>query len=104
MNLSDRIELKIVSFGLDENLNEIETVSWVTLGKCLITPNTAARLTKGNDGKDYIYSYEVIMRKPKSDIPRENDIIHIVKKDGTIDKECRVQGFVTLRNWLKIWV
>ena len=44
------------------------------------------------------------MRKPKTNIPKENDMIHFVKKDGTIDKICRVSGFVTLRNWMKIWV
>lgn len=104
MNLSDIIELGTPIASQDQNLNEVSTISWTSLGKCLITPNSAASKTRSNDGKDYIYSYEIIMRKPKNTIPKENQIIHIVKKDGTIDETCRVKGFVTLRNWLKIWV
>ena len=104
MNLSDRIEVKVTTVSLDDNLNEVCRTEWIDLGKCFITPNSSASRTRGNDGKDYIYSYEIIMRKPKTYIPKENDIIHIAKKDRTIDKECRVNGFVTLRNWMKIWV
>lgn len=104
MNLSDKIELGVSETSIDENLNEVSQLNWIDLGKCLITPNSSASRTIGNDGKEYIYSYEIIMRKPKTNIPKENDMIHFVKKDGTIDKTCRVSGFVTLRNWMKIWV
>lgn len=104
MNLSDTIELGIPTVAQDMELNEVSTMDWAMLGKCLVTPNSAANKVKGNDGKDYVYSYEVIMRKPKNIVPRENQMIHIVKKDKTVDKTLRVIGFVTLRNWLKIWV
>lgn len=104
MNLADTIELGITTVSFDDELNEVENTNWILLGKCLITPNAAAKKVNGNDGKEYIYSHEIIMRKNKEYIPKENDLVHIVKKDGTIDKTCRVVGFVTLRNWLKIWV
>lgn len=104
MNLPDKIRFERNYTFLNENLNEVNLVEWIDLGKCLIMPNTSASKTKGNDGKEYIYSYEIILRKPKEYIPKENDMIHIVKKDGTIDKVCKVSGFVTLRNWLKLWV
>lgn len=79
---------------------------WTDLGKCVITPNSSAAKTRGNDGRDYIYAYEVYMRKPKdtSLIPRDNDIVRIRKSDGSVDKECRVAGFATLRNWVKLWL
>lgn len=90
----------------DEDLNPVEYTEWQMEYKCKILPNTSARKIKGNDGADYVYSYEVFMRKPKQAafIPRENSIVHITKKDGTIDRDCRCIGFVTLRNWLKLWV
>lgn len=109
MKLSDRIKLKTVNTKYDERLNEIETIEWIDLGKCSIMPNTAAKVTRGNDGKEYLYAYEIIMKVPKNlfgsrIVPQEGDDIHIAKADGTINKECKVSGFVTLRNWLKIWV
>lgn len=104
MNLPDKIALEVTVAFVNENLNEVNYTEWVDLGKCLIMPNTSAAKMKGNDGKEYIYSYEIVMRKPKTNIPKENDMIHFVKKDGTIDKICRMSGFVTLRNWMKIWV
>lgn len=104
MNLSDKIQLETNVVFVNEKLNEVNITKWIDLGKCLIMPNTSAAKIKGNDGKDFIYSYEVIMRKPKEYIPKENDMVHIIKKDRTIDKICRVSGFVTLKNWLKIWV
>lgn len=106
MNLSDKIRLIQITITEDERLNPIETRTIVNLGKCAIIQNSSAAKVKSNDGKDYIYSYVVYLRKPKriDYIPKENDIIRITKKDGTIDKECRVVGFVTLKNWLKIWV
>lgn len=111
MKLSDTIELKKVEVTTDDKLNEIETIKWVSLGKCVIMPNTSARQTRGNDGTTYIYSCEILFKKAKSYyysavelVPKENDEVHIVKSDGTIDKVCRVSGFVTMGNWVKIWV
>lgn len=104
MKLGDYIEIKEVYSEYDAKLNEVEVVQWIPLGKCIIVPNTSAKITKTNDGEEYIYSYEVIMKKPKSIIPSENKEVHIIKEDGTIDTICRVKGFVTMRNWLKIWL
>lgn len=90
----------------DDELNPVERNEWTQLFKCKILPNSSASKVTGNDGIDYSYSYEVFMRKPKqlAFLPRENDFVHIRKKDGTIDKECRCIGFVTLRNWVKLWL
>lgn len=109
MKLSDRIRLKLINTKYDERLNEVENIDWIDLGKCMIMPNTAAKITRGNDGKEYLYSYEIMMKIPKDlfghkIVPKEGDDIHIIKGDGTIDKTCKVVGFVTLRNWVKLWV
>ncbi len=131
MNLSDRIFLRRADIWYDSELAPREDAStlvttdsesvtdgsgtplsdhagavWADLGKCVITPNSSAAKTRGNDGRDYIYAYEVYMRKPKDAglIPRDNDIVRITKSDGSIDRECRVAGFVTLRNWVKLWL
>lgn len=105
MRLDDSISILVVNSGYDDNLDPVETQEWVSLGKCIITPNTSAAKIKTKDGEEYIYSYLVLMRIPANKIiPKEDDVIHIRKKDGTIDKECRVSGFVTLRNWVKVWV
>ena len=38
-------------------------------------------------------------------IPKEGDKVYITKKDGTIDKEMEVKGFVTnKKRYLKIWL
>lgn len=90
----------------DEELNPVARTEWQQQFKCKILPNSSASKVTSNDGKDYIYSYEVFMRKPKqlTLLPIENDLVHITKKDGTIDKDCRCIGFVTLRNWVKLWL
>lgn len=106
MRLDDKISIKKVVSSFDDELNPIVTEQVYDLGKCCITPNSSAQKIKGNDGSDYVYFYLIIMRKPKDNalIPREGDMVHITKKDGTIDRDCKVAGFVTLRNWLKIWL
>lgn len=106
MKLDDSIQLQKRIDGTDEQLNPTETTEWLEVGKCKIIPNNSAAKISGHDGHDYSYSYTIFLRKPKSNdnIPRENDLVHITKKDGTIDKDIRVIGFVTLRNWLKLWL
>lgn len=106
MNLSDRIQLIKCNVTQDAQLNPIEVKTLVELGKCAIVKNSSAATIKGNDGNAYNYSYVVYMRKPKDVmmIPCKDDIVHISKKDGTIDSEHRVVDFVTLKNWLKIWL
>ena len=105
MNLSDDIRLMVITSRVDENLDPIEITEWVDLGKCAIVQNSSARKIILNDGVEYSYSYEVFYRKKKDmPIPHEGDTIHIIKKDGTIDKDCKVAGFMTMRNWIKLWV
>lgn len=106
MRLDDKIILERVVVGQDKQLNPTETIQQIDLGKCIITPNSSAAKIKGNDGSGYVYSYLVIMRKPKDItlIPQANEKVRITKKDGSIDMMCRVSGFVTLRRWLKIWL
>ncbi len=106
MRLDDRIQLQKVNVTKDENLNRVVTKVFDLIKKCKILPNTKASTIKCNDGESRVYSYEVVMRKPKSkdEIPHENDIVRIKKNDGTIEAECLVLGFVTLRNWVKIWL
>lgn len=105
MRLSDDIELMVVTSGVDENLDPIEITEWVELGKCAIVQNSSARKIALNDGMEYVYGYEVFYRKKKDmPIPKEGDTIHLTKEDRTIDKDCKVAGFATMRNWVKIWV
>lgn len=106
MRLDDSIELQKTIVMRDEQLNPIVTKDFELISKCKILPNTKASTIKCNDGQNRVYSFEVVMRKPKSNdkIPRENDIVRISKNDGTINAECVVLGFVTLRNWVKVWL
>lgn len=105
MNLSDELELLVIESGYDDNLDPVEESRWVPIGKCCIIQNSSASKVRTNDGTEYVYSYVIVYRHRKGAlIPHEGDTIHITKKDGTIDKECKVVGFVTLRNWVKVWV
>lgn len=106
MNLSDKIWLQKRTITYDENLNAQEQVTTTFIGKCIIVQSSAASKWKSNDGDTFEYSYIVYLRKPKdyANIPRENEVVRIVKKDGTIDTTKKVKGFQTLRNWLRIWL
>ena len=106
MRLDDKISISKLITGFDDELNPTCEQKWIEIGKCCITPNSSAQKVKGADGQEYVYSYLILLRRPKDKalIPREGDMVHITKKDGTIDKDCRVTGFVTLRNWIKLWL
>lgn len=103
MKLDDSITLTKVISTVDAELNPVETETVTDLGKCCIVKNDRASIIATNDGKQYIFAYQIFMRKPKL-IPDVNDRIHITKKDGTINQDCIVTDRVTLKNWLKIWV
>lgn len=96
--------------GYDEDGNPIEASAtrFYDFGKCIILPNTSARLITLADGSQYAYSYEVIAPLSKAKykiLPREGDKVFITKKDGTISKELEVKGFVTFkRRYLKLWL
>lgn len=105
MQFSDSIQYLKSDKYINDILDVVEDTEWIDLGKCTIMPNNAANKIKGNDSEPRIYNYEIIMRKPKSHIPKENEWIHITKKDGTIDTDAQVIGFVTYKGrFLKLWV
>lgn len=96
--------------GYDEEGNPIEATATrlYDFGKCIILPNTSARLVTLADGTQYTYSYEVIAPLSSTKykmLPREGDKVHITKKDGTIDCDMEVKGFVTYKKrHLKLWL
>lgn len=111
MNFEDILKVKpITDGGYDEEGNPIEATEgdWQLFGKCALLPNTSARLVSLADGQQYAYSYELYapLNKAKySLIPKEGDKVWITKKDGTIDKEMEVKGFVTYKKrYLRIWL
>lgn len=105
MVFADFIKYKTFVKEVDSDGLMDETESWVDLGKCTIFPNTAAKKQIGNDTEQRIYSYEIMMRIPKLAIPKEGEWVRITKKDGTIDEELEVIGFMTIKGrFLKLWV
>ena len=109
LNLSDNTNEALKS-GFDEEGNPLtpEAFIFIDFGKCVILPNTKASIITLADGQKYTYVYEIYapLNKAKySLIPKEGDKVHITKKDGTIDKEMEVKGFVTLKKrYLRIWL
>lgn len=96
--------------GFDEDGNPIQPIDFIFIdfGKCVIYPNTSAKLITLADGKQYAYSYELVAPLPKKKyplMPKEGDKVWLTKKDGTIDKEMEVQGFNTYKQrYLKLWL
>lgn len=94
----------------DDNGDSLQpgTIRYIDFGKCILLPNSKARSITLFDGQKYVYSYEVVAPLNKSRyllIPKEGDKVWIIKKDGTIDREMEVKGFVTLkRRYLKLWL
>lgn len=81
---------------------------WLSFGKCLILPNTRANSVVLNDGAKYVYDYEVYVplnKRRYALLPKEGDFVKIEKKDGTIDAEKEVRGFVTYKKrYLRLWL
>lgn len=96
--------------GFDADGNPIQPIDiiFVEFGKCTIMPNSKANTVGLVDGRQFVYSYEIYTPLSKSKyslIPKEGDKVWITKKDGTIDKEMEVKGFVTYKKrYLKLWV
>lgn len=96
----------------DDEGNEIEPVAkWLVFGKeknAIIFPNSRANKVSLNDGRDFVYSYEVIVKLKKSlysILPKEGDRVWLHKADGTIEKDMEVKGFATLKQrYLKLWL
>ena len=83
-------------------------VSWTMFNKCFLSFNGSARRTNLADGKEYHYSYYVIVPLKKalySLIPKEGERVRVVKADNSVDKILEVKGFVTYKKrFLKIWL
>lgn len=109
LNLSDN-ENEALKSGFDEEGNPLtpDAFIFIDFGKCVILPNTKASVITLADGQKYTYMYEIYapLNKEKYQlIPKEGDKVYITKKDGTIDKEMEVKGFVTYKKrYLKIWL
>lgn len=109
LNLSDNANETLKS-GFDEEGNPLtpEAFIFIDFGKCVILPNTKASVITLVDGQKYTYMYEIYAPLSKTKypfIPKEGDKVYITKKDGTIDKEMEVKGFVTYKKrYLKIWL
>lgn len=109
LNLSDNVNEALKS-GFDEEGNPLtpETFIFIDFGKCVILPNTKASVITLVDGQKYTYMYEIYAPLSKTKyplIPKEGNKVYITKKDGTIDKEMEVKGFVTYKKrYLKIWL
>nr|DAG41983.1 MAG TPA: hypothetical protein [Bacteriophage sp.] len=109
LNLSDNANETLKS-GFDEEGNPLtpEAFIFIDFGKCVILPNTKASVITLADGQKYTYMYEIYapLNKVKYPlIPKEGEKVWITKKDGTIDKEMEVKGFVTLKKrYLRIWL
>ena len=108
----DEVEYLKDSILYDENGNEVVPEKiWLVFGKeknAIISPNSRANKVSLNDGKDFVYSYEVVVKLKKQYyplIPKEGSRVWLHKADGTIDKDMEVKGFVTLKQrYLKLWL
>lgn len=108
----DEVEYLKDSILYDENGNEVVPKKiWLVFEKeknAIISPNSRANKVSLNDGKDFVYSYEVFVKLKKQYyplIPKEGSRVWLHKADGTIDKDMEVKGFVTLKQrYLKLWL
>lgn len=105
----ERLDMDIDRGFFDKDMNPKEFgTDFLPLAKCFISFNSSAQKIRLNDGKEYAYSYYVILPLKRSYyhlIPREGDRVRIKKADGTINKEMEVKGFVTYKKrYLKLWL
>ena len=109
LNLSDN-ENEALKSGFDEEGNPLtpDAFIFIDFGNCVILPNTKASVITLADGQKYTYMYEIYAPLNKAKyplIPKEGDKVYITKKDGTIDKEMEIKGFVTYKKrYLRIWL
>ena len=105
MRLADKITLKRTTQVQDAQLDWVEQTHSIELGKCVIIPNNA-KLVSLQDGRQYQYAFEVYLRRPRNaaNIPHDNDNVLLEKADGTIKGEWRVQGYCTMKQWLRLWL
>lgn len=108
----DEVEYLTSYYLYDDNGNEVvPETTWLVFGKernAIISPNSRANKVSLHDGKDFVYSYEIIVKLKKQLyplIPKDGERVWVHKADGTIDKDMEVKGFVTLKQrYLKLWL
>lgn len=108
----DEVEYLTSYYLYDDNGNEVvPETTWLVFGKernAIISPNSRANKVSLHDGKDFVYSYEVVVKLKKQLyplIPKDGARVWVHKADGTIDKDMEVRGFVTLKKrYLKLWL
>ena len=97
---NDKIELLVkTGVGHDEDFNPVKMDErWIDLGICKIHGNKTAKKIQAADGKDYVYTYQVVITSVLSVIPILGDRVRITKSDGTISNvEMKVEGFGTVK-------
>ena len=103
-----RYDFPLRKYDEDGNPISVTDSFCIDFGKCIILPNQQAKTITLVNGGVYTYSYEVYLplnKKKYPLIPREGDVVKIYKKDGTIESEKEVKGFVTLKKrYLKLWL
>lgn len=95
----DRIDLLVKTAGYDDNFNPvISDGDWIDLGACKIHGNQSAKTVPSVDGKDDVYTYQVVITSVLPVIPKLGDRVRITKADGTVSNiEMRVKGFGTVK-------
>lgn len=90
----DKIELLVrTGGGHDDDFNPVKAdENWIDLGACKIHGNQAARTIPSVDGKDDVYTYQVVLTSILSVVPKFGDRVRIMKADGTM-VEMKVKGF-----------
>ncbi len=92
----DKIELLVrTGGGHDDDFNPVKAdENWIDLGACKIHGNQAARTIPSVDGKDDVYTYQVVLTSILSVVPKLGDRVRITKADGTICMVVmKVKGF-----------
>ena len=104
---NDKIELLVkTGGGHDDNFNPVKADEyWIDLGACKIHSNQTAKKIQSADGKDYVYTYQVVTTSILSVIPKVGDRVRITKSDGTISNvEMKVEGFGTVKRKSNIFL
>lgn len=91
----DKIELLVrTGGGHDDDFNPVKAdENWIDLGACKIHGNQAARTIPSVDGKDDVYTYQVVLTSILSVVPKLGDRVRITKADGIHMVEMKVKGF-----------
>lgn len=80
----DKIELLVrTGGGHDDDFNPVKAdENWIDLGACKIHGNQAARTIPSADGKDDVYTYQVVLTSILSVIPKLGTVFVLRKRMG----------------------